>query len=352
MRTAFFLIPALALAPFANAQGPRTADGHPDFTGTYDITTLTPVMRQASFGDRKALTDDEAKLEAKKVSDELARQNKASDPNRKAPPKGGEVLENDILGKGAGGAVGGYNAFWLDPGNSVFKLEGKFRTSIIVDPPNGRMPQMTPEAMKRAGARMGRDRAGRSDAWWIKENGPGPYDDPEVRGFAERCILSFGQSPTTPMLPNYFYNNLKQIVQSKDTVIIQNEMIHDTRIVRMNSKHDPPEIRRWMGDSIGHWEGEVLVVDTTNFRDTTGLFGADRNLHVIEKFSRIDGKNLLYQFTIDDPTVWASSWSGEMPWPAAEGRIYEYACHEGNYSFGNILRGARLLEAEAMKANK
>ena len=351
MRIAPFLIPVLALAPLASAQGPRTPDGHPDFTGTYDITTLTPVMRPASMGERKALTEDEAKAEAKKVQDALDKQNKASDPNRKAPPKGGEVIADDVLGKGAGGAVGGYNAFWLDPGNSVFKLEGKYRTSIIVDPPDGRMPPMTPEAMKRASSGMRRDRPGRSDAWWVKENvSPGPYDDPEIRGYAERCLMSFGQSATTPALPNYFYNNLKQIVQTKDTVVIQNEMIHDARIVRMNGKHDPPEIRRWMGDSVGHWEGEVLVVDSTNFKDNPPLFGADRNLHVVERFSRIDGKTLLYQFTIEDPTVWTKTWSGEMPWPATDGRIYEYACHEGNYSFGNILKGARLLEKEAAQS--
>ena len=346
MRIALLLIPALALA-----QNPRTTDGHPDFTGTYDITTLTPVMRPNSFGDRMALTDDEAKAEAKKVTEEVAKRNLASDPDRKAPPKGGEVPENDILGKGAGGAVGGYNALWLDPGNSVFKLDGKFRTSIIIDPPNGRLPQMTPEGMKRASSRMGRDRAGRNDAWWIKENvTPGPYDDPELRGYAERCIMSFGQSATTPMLPNYFYNNNKQIVQTKDTVVILNEMIHDARIVRMNAKHDPAEMRRWMGDSVGHWEGDTLVIDTTNFVDQPALFGADGNLHVIEKISRIDGKTLRYQFTIDDPTVWAKSWTGEMPWPATDGRIFEYACAEGNYSFGNILKGARTLEADAMKS--
>jgi hypothetical protein len=132
-------------------------------------------------------------------------------------------------------------------------------------------------------------------------------------------------------------------------VVIHNEMIHDARIVRMNSKHDPPEIRRWMGDSIGRWEGDVLVVETTNFRDEPVLQGSDRNLRVIEKFSRIDNNTLLYQFTVKDPTVWTKPWSGEMPWVATDNRLFEYACHEGNYSFANILRGARLLEAEAMK---
>jgi hypothetical protein len=339
MRIAVLLIPALALA-----QSPRTPDRHPDFSGTYDITTLTPVMRPASLGDRKALTDEEAQAQAKKAADQMAKLNQATDPNRAAPPKGGDGSE------GAAGNVGGYNGVWVDYGDKAFKLEGKFRTSIVVDPPNGRLPPFTPEAMKRAASRMGRDRPNRGDAWWIKEGiSPGPYDDPELRPLSERCLMSFGQSATTPALPNYFYNNLKQIVQSKDTVVILNEMIHDARIVRMDAKHDPPEIRRWTGDSVGHWEGEVLVVDTTNFNDQPALFGADRNLHVIERFSRIDPKTLLYQFTIDDPTVWTKSWSGEMPWAATDGRIFEYACHEGNYSFGNILRGARLLEVEATK---
>jgi hypothetical protein len=346
MRVAIFLISGLAFS-----QSPRTPDGHPDFTGTYDITTRTPVIRPGKFGDRQVLTDDEAKAISKLVSDEREKKNKPSDPNRQAPPKGGDGSERDPLAGGATGNVGGYNDFWVDWGDSAFKLDGKYRTSIIVDPPNGQMPKMQPEAMKRLASYFGRDRPNRGDAWWIKEGvTPGPYDDPELRPPSERCLMAFGQSATTPALPNYFYNNLKQIVQSKDTVVIQNEMIHDARIVRMNGKHDPPEIRRWMGDSVGHWEGETLVIDSTNFNDTPALMGADRNLHVIEKISRIDAKTLLYHFTIDDPTVWSASWSGEMPWPATDGRIFEYACHEGNYSFGNVLKGARTLEAEAMKS--
>ena len=145
------------------------------------------------------------------------------------------------------------------------------------------------------------------------------------------------------------YNNLKQIVQTKNTVMIMNEMNHDVRLVRMNAKHDPADIRRWMGDSIGRWDGETLVVDTTNFNDQPALNNSDRNLHVVERFSRIDEKTLLYRFTVEDPTIWTAPWSGEFVWPATESRIYEYACHEGNYSFANILRGARTLEAEAIK---
>jgi hypothetical protein len=346
MRTALLLlIPALFLPVLSLAQTARASSGlHPDLSGTYDITTLTPVIRPANFGDRLTLTDDEARTQAKAMADQVAKRNEASDPNRKAPPAGGDGSS------GAAGNVGGYN-LWVDIGNSAFQLDGKWRTSIIVDPPNGQLPQMMPEAMKRAAARRGQNRPNRGDAWWITEGvSPGPYDDPELRPYSERCLMAFGQSATTPALPNYMYNNLRQIVQSKDTVVILNEMIHDARIVRINGKHDPPEIRRWLGDSVGHWEGDTLVIDTTNFKDQPALFGADGNLHVIERISRIDAKTLLYHFTIDDPTVWTKPWSGEMPWPATEGRIFEYACHEGNYSFAGILRGARRLEAEA--ANK
>ncbi len=337
------LIASLApLAPLA-AQAPRTADGHPDLSGMYDIATLTPLTRPANLADRKSLTEAEAQRLARATAAAKARANDKSDPNRAAPPAGGDGSE------GAAGNVGGYNALWVDNGNGAFKIDGQFRTSIIIDPANGRMPTMTPEAIKKARARAGWNRPNRGDAFWIEANlNPGPYDDPELRPLAERCILGFGSSAGPPAMP-VLYNNLKQIVQTKDTVMIFNEMVHDARIVRMNAKHDPPEIRRWTGDSVGKWEGDTLVVDTTNFTDQPALGSADRNLHVIERFSRIDAKTLLYRFTVDDPTVWTAQWTGEFVWPATESRIYEYACHEGNYSFANILRGARRLEAEAMK---
>ena len=326
-------------AAFA-ADAPRTPEGKPDFSGFYDIATLTPLTRPANVGGRLELSDAEAEKIAKQEAAIMAATNRASDPNRKAPPAGGDGSE------GAAGNVGGYNTLWVDRGSGNFKLDGKWRTSIITDPPTGRHPEMTPEAKQRAAARARFSRPNRGDAFWILENlKPGPYDDPELRPAAERCLLSFGSGGGPPTLP-VLYNNLKQIVQTKDTVMIYNEMVHDVRIVRLNSQHEPPEIRRWMGDSIGHWEGDTLVIDTTNFRDTNNL-GATRNLHVIERISRIDAKTLRYQFTVEDPTIWTRPWSGEMPWPATDQRIYEYACHEGNYALTNILRGARLLEAEA-----
>ena len=340
------IITLLIAALSSVAQSARTADGHPDFTGTYDIATLTPLVRPTNMADRPALTDAEAQALAKVAAERRAERNQKSDPNRQAPPAGGDGSE------GAAGNVGGYNTLWTDNGTGAFKIEGKWRTSIIVDPPNGRMPQMTPAAAKRAGERARANRPNRGDAWWIRENvTPGPYDDPELRPLAERCLLGFGASAGPPAMP-VLYNNLKQIVQTKDTVMILNEMVHDSRLIRINGKHDPPEIRRWLGDSIGRWDGDTLVVDTTNFNDQPAFAGASRNLHVIEKFSRIDSKTLLYQFTVDDPTVWTRPWSGELVWPVTETRIFEYACHEGNYSFANILRGARILEGDAMAAAK
>ena len=153
------------------------------------------------------------------------------------------------------------------------------------------------------------------------------------------------------MLP-VLYNNLKRIVQTDDHVMILVEMVHDARVVRMNDEHAPPEIRKWLGDSVGHWEGDTLVVDTTNFTDTPALGGASRNLHVVERFTRIDADTLLYQFTVDDPTIWSAPWSGEYIWPATNDRVYEYACHEANYSFRGILGGARILEQDVREGRQ
>ena len=325
---------------------PRTASGHPDLSGMYDIATLTPLTRPSGLGDRLSLTDAEAKALAQATAARMAATNQASDPNRAAPPAGGDGSE------GPAGNVGGYNTVWTDIGTGAFKIDGQYRTSIIVDPVNGRLPPMTPEARAKGAARAKYNRPNRGDAFWIAEGiTPGPYDDPELRPTAERCLLAFGASAGPPALP-VMYNNLKQIVQTKDHVMILNEMVHDARVIRLNSQHEPPEIRRWLGDSIGHWEGDTLVVDTTNFNDQPALGSADRHLHVIERFTRVDAKTLRYKFTVDDPSVWTKPWTGEIVWPATDARMYEYACHEGNYSFAGILRGARRLEAEALAKKK
>ncbi len=336
------VLSVLLAAALPAADIPRTADGKPNLSGTYDVSTLTPLQRPARYGDRLELSDEEADAIARQEAEYMAKRNRASNPDREAPPEGGDGST------GASGNVGGYNSFWIERGESAFKIDGKWRTSIITDPTNGRRPPLIPAARRRAAARAKLYRANTGAAWWINEGvDPGPYDDPEMRPLAERCLLGFSSTGGPPMLPA-LYNNLKKIVQTPDTVMILVEMVHDARIVRMNAEHAPDDVRKWLGDSVGHWEGDTLVVDTTNFSDKPALSGASRNLHVVERFSRIDENTLLYQFTVDDPTVWTEPWSGEYVWPATTDRIYEYACHEGNYSFGGILRGARLLEQEAL----
>ncbi len=325
----------------AGADIPRTAGGRPDLSGVYDISTLTPLQRPAKFGDRLALTDEEAQAIARAEVEFMKKSDAASNPERGAPPLGGDGTT------GGKGNVGGYNSLWYGRGTSAIRVDGQWRTSILVDPPDGRLPPMTPAAREKAAARAKLSSKNTGEAWWLEAGlDPGPYDDPELRPLAERCLLGFGSTGGPPMLP-VLYNNLKRIVQTEDHVMILVEMVHDARIVRMNAEHAPPDVRKWLGDSVGRWEGDTLVVDTTNFTDRPALANASRNLHVVERFSRIDADTLLYKFTVEDPTVWTAPWSGEYVWPASGQRVYEYACHEGNYSFRGILAGARTLEAEA-----
>ena len=339
------LASAAAPAPAQTQDIPRTPGGRPDLSGTYDIATLTPLQRPQRFGDKAFLTEEEAAAIARQEFERNASRNEASDPDREAPPAGGDGSP------GAAGNVGGYNTFWIDRGNDAFRVDGQWRTSIIVDPPNGRQPPLTDAARARAAARRGLARPNTGAAWWMIENGPdapGPYDDPEIRPLAERCLLGFGSTGGPPMLP-VLYNNLKRIVQTDDHVLILVEMVHDARVIRMNDEHAPPEIRSWLGDSVGHWEGDTLVVDTTNFNDTPALRQATRDLHVVERFTRLDADTLLYRFTVEDPNVWNAPWTGEYVWPASDTRVYEYACHEANYSFRGILGGARILEQDMLE---
>src|SRR5262249_17976947 len=251
---------------------------------------------------------------------------------------------------GAAGNVGGYNNFWIDSGSAFFAINGEKPTAIIVDPPDGRVPQLTAAARARKARRLaGTPTSAQQETQEPGlETAPGAYDDPERRPLGERCLLGFGSTSGPPALP-VLYNNLHEIVQTPSYVMILNEMDHDARIVRMNSEHLPSNIRKWMGDSVGRWEGETLVVDTTNFTDKTRFRGSSENLHVVERFSRIDAKTLLYRFTIEDSSTWTSAWTGEYVWPATDEHLYEYACHEANYALGDILRGARQREADQKK---
>jgi hypothetical protein len=320
---------------------PRMPDGHPDLQGTYDLATLTPLERAA--GTSLVLTSEEAAKLERQAAQLVAAGDAPLKGDRSAPPLGGDGSV------GAAGNVGGYNRFWLDPGSHYTMLDGQRRASIVIDPPDGRVPPLTPEARQRT-ARVPRATSDQQ----IRENDPGlepagSYDDPERRPLGERCLLGFASTSGPPVLPNYFYNNLHQIVQTRDSVMILTEMVHDARVIRMNAQHLPKTIRRWLGDSIGHWEGDTLVVDTTNFTDKTRFRGSTENLHVVERFSRVDAKTVRYQFTVEDPATWTRPWTGEYAWPATRDLIYEYACHEGNYALEDILRGARLKEKETKR---
>ena len=311
----------------------------PDLSGFYDSGTQTPEQRPAAFGDRQFLTEAEAEELLKQATFLQTDENVISDPNRSAPVKGGDG--NNAFGAGA---VGGYNSFWVDPGSGLSSVDGKFRTSIIYDPPNGRRPAMTPRGMRKIAENFTSfSYTNDGTASWLENEGPGPFDGPESLALAERCLLGFSAGP--PSMPG-LYNNFKRIVQTEDHVMILLEMVHDARIIRLNSDHGSDENRKWLGDAVGRWEGDTLVVETKNFTPYTGLYGGDENLHLTERFTKLDDGNLLYNFTVDDPTAWTKPWSGEYVWKSTEGKVYEYACHEGNYAMGNILRGARILESE------
>ena len=339
--------PAAAQKPAEPAKTykvPRTPDGHPDLQGVYDLETLTPVDRPAGAGPTYT-KEQAAKLEAAAAS-QRKEGDKAIDGNRTAPPKGGDGSP------GPAGNVGGYNLGWLDPGSTLNIVDGQIRSSIVIDPPDGHIPPMTPAAKERLKAREGTPTSdaqeNTNDPGLEKE--PGAYDNPERRPLGERCLLGFGSTSGPPALPDYFYNNLHQIVQTPTSIMILTEMVHDARIIRMNAQHLSKNIRLWMGDSVGHWEGDTLVVDTTNFTDKTRFRGSTENLHVVERFRRVGGRTLLYRFTIEDPDTWSRPWTGEYTWPATDGKIYEYACHEGNYSLTDILKGARERDKQGTEA--
>ena len=325
----------VVVADLAWGDVPRTADGKPELSGYYDTATVTPLQRRgkAEF------------LDATRAESEAARNTRfrdrveTKDPNRGAPPPGGDGSA------GPAGNVGGYQTFWIDQGEKHVKLDGKYRTSIIIDPPNGRQPPTLPAARGRnSHVYLEYTRKNEGSAWWLDRDDFGPYDDPELRPLQDRCLIGFGTTGGPPMLPT-LYNNHKRIVQTPDSVMFLTEMVHDARIARMNGEHAPDEVRRWLGDSIGWWEGDTLVVETTNFNDTPSLHGASRELKVMEWVSRIDEKTLRYKFTVTDPQTWTAPWTGEYTWEQTDEPVYEYACHEGNYAMGNILCGARRQEA-------
>jgi hypothetical protein len=279
--------------------------------------TITPVERMGFFPDL-VLTPAQAAVMEQRTREFAQRGSAPTDPD--APPPA------------AGDDVGGYNSFWIDAGTTVAKVNGEYRSSLIVQPANGKLPY-TPAA-----------HAKRLQLLRSIQQG---LDGPEQRPLGERCLVGFGSTSGPPMLP-VLYNNNYQIVQSPGYVMILVEMNHDARIVRLGGTHPPDSVRTWLGDSIGRWEGDTLVVETTNFHPDQSMRACIRyqiyfspNLKVTERFTRVAADEILYQFTVDDPDAFSESWRGEIPMRASEGPIYEYACHEGNYSLPGILAGAR-----------
>ena len=292
-----------ARAKAANASAvSRSADGHPDLQGIWSFATLTPLERPAAFAGKEVLTaEDAAKLEDQAVqTQDVERAPRAGDP-------------------------GGYNRFWVD---SPTKVIGTKRTSLVVDPPDGKVPPLTPQGEKRQATRQA-----------ARQAAANPEDLPVY----ERCILGFNSGP--PIIPGGYNQNI-QLFQTRDYVVIHHEMVHDARIVPMDGRpHLPSRLRQWRGDSRGRWDGETLVVTTKNFTSAgTGTLGLDptpvraglgsapdENATLIERFRRVDADTLVYEFTITDPTVWTKPWTVSLPMTRSQERLYEYACHEGNY---------------------
>ena len=321
------LVAALAmLAPAAafaqSAEAPRTPWGDPDLGGVWDYWTFTPLQRPEDLADRDTLTDEEAAALAQELNAEALARDLA------APP----------------GSPGGYSqAVWTDRARATALTQ----TALIVDPPDGRIPPLTPEAEAREEARLAAD----GQPVRIRVGGYG-VAGPEERGVAERCLLGFSTGP--PMLPGGYNNNI-QVFQTPDAVVLLLEMNHDVRVVPLDGRPAlTDDIRQWMGSSRGRWEGDTLVVDTRNFThrtasfSLTGLaFGSAEGLHLVERFTRVDGDTLLYEFTVNDPATFTRSFSGRLPMNRSDLPLYEYACHEGNYGMENLLRGARAEEREA-----
>ena len=282
---------------------PRLANGRPDLQGTWDFRTITPLQRPEQYGDRETLSADEAE------EFEIARQ---------------EQLDRDNFTDTS--TTGDYNEFWYDRGNQIL---GSNRTSLLTNPPNGRLPEMTEAAQNIA-----------ANAREAAELNLGV----EVRPLSERCIMGFNSGP--PMLPSAYNNNV-QLVQTDDHVVIHNEMVHNARIVKMNTDEHLDHPRKWEGDSIGYWEGDTLVIETRHFAGATSFLNSSENMELIERFWMLDSNSLGYEFTITDPSRWTQPWTAMFPMVRTDEPIYEYACHEGNYSMPGIMAGWRRQEVEA-----
>ena len=309
---------------------PRTAFGHPDLQGIWTNASQTPLERPRELGTQRAFTIEQARNQEQAWLNYIDQRSAPSDPNRPPPTDTNTAL--------------GYDNFWVDMGTNVINIDGEFRTSIVIEPENGRIPFIE---------RGGIDGAGRSGRP-VGTNGQslGAYDGPEARPLGERCLLSFGSSSGPPMLP-VMYNNNYQIVQTQDYALILVEMVHDARIIPLRDSFSGRSMPKWMGDSIGYYEGDTLVVETGNFNPLHSFRGSTPDLKVTERFTRVADGKINYRFTMEDPAVFSEPWSGEIAMyrrPAGE-KMYEYACREGNYALPGILAGARMAESEAAAPN-
>ena len=311
---------SLSALPVAAQTAPRTAWGQPDLRGVWDFRTITPLQRPESLAEQEFLTEEEAANLEQEVLDR-----NADLANR--PALRTEVTES--VDRGADGAPGFYNNFWLDRGT---RAVGTRRTSLIIDPPNGRIPDLTASGQRTADARRAYRQEHPADSWVDRS----AYD---------RCILGFNAGP--PITPGGYNQNL-QLFQTPDHVVLVTEMVHTVRVVPLDGRPALSDgVRQWSGDSRGHWEGETLVVETSNFNDQRGWRGSTTNMKLVERYTRVDADTLDYEFTVIDPETWTSSWTASIPMRRSLNPMYEYACHEGNHSMDGILAGRRAEERAA-----
>ena len=311
---------SLSALPVAAQTAPRTAWGQPDLRGVWDFRTITPLQRPESLAEQEFLTEEEAANLEQEVLDR-----NADLANR--PALRTEVTES--VDRGSDGAPGFYNNFWLDRGT---RAVGTRRTSLIIDPPNGRIPDLTASGQRTADARRAYRQEHPADSWVDRS----AYD---------RCILGFNAGP--PITPGGYNQNL-HLFQTPDHVVLVTEMVHTVRVVPLDGRPALSDgVRQWSGDSRGHWEGETLVVETSNFNDQRGWRGSTTNMKLVERYTRVDADTLDYEFTVIDPETWTSSWTASIPMRRSLNPMYEYACHEGNHSMDGILAGRRAEERAA-----
>jgi hypothetical protein len=325
-------------------QVPRLSTGKPDLNGVWTNATATSLERATRYGEQLILSDEEMAQMEKETFARNARQNartpKEIQDNWDKIGRGPDTL--DECRSGSRGPACGYNAGWTDPGDWVMRVNGQGRTSLITYPKNGRMPARV------AGASTGRTRIVTSSE---EDATRGVADNPEDRSLGERCIMSFGVS-SGPVMTDQLYNNTYQFVQTRDNFVIWVEMVHDARIVKLNATHRTDGIKPWMGDQIGWWDGDTLVVETVGFHPRQNVRGGGPRMKVTERFTRVAEDRLHYAFHVEDPDTWVEPWGGEYEFAAANDHVYEYACHEGNYGLSGILSGARAddVKAAAKKA--